>query len=486
MPYKVCVADDEHYIRISLERRLALAPVATLFAGGAGDGTAAVDLYRRERPDIFFVDIKMPGLSGLEAIRAIRSEFPDATTKFVVISGYDDFPYLQQSIRLGVLNYIKKPIVQEELDDTLRLAVESLEAGSRGRAAVSDCEALPLEEFAKLCPLDRQLRSPSLLVAVYAAGGIPAAALQEAIGMLRREALAEQVHGILFRGLNQVAVLCLEGFPVLRENARLAASRLCRCCGECAVFRLVEDETMQQALELLENRLNDRFGAAGRLAEAAPSPPPAPMDTDLLKIALERGQADNTRRQFAAILKRCVGDGGCEALGPAYRDMILLLLGIFAARRHPAPRTLEMELLWFALARFPDLEAILDSLCGYAEKLFQLAPDADADRDMIDQVCAYLDEHYAGDTSLQVLADTFFVSPTYLSKRFREKRGITITGYLEELRLTKARDLLGASGLSISEICALVGYNDANYFSRLFRKRFQVPPSRYRPEEAGL
>lgn len=478
MPYKVCVADDERYIRISLERRLALSPVATRFAGSAGDGAAAVELYRRERPDIFFMDIKMPELSGLEAIRAIRSEFPGATTKFVVISGYDDFPYLQQSIRLGVLNYVKKPIVQEELDDTLRLAVESLEAEAPHRAA-ADCEALPLEEFAKLHPLDRQPRSPSLLVAVHAAQGIPAAALQEAIRMLRREALAEQVHGILFRGLNQVAVFCLEGFPALRQNARLAASRICRCCGERAVFRLAEDETLQQALELLETRLNDRFGAAGRLVEAVPAPPPAPMDTDLLKIALERGQADNTRRQLAAILKRCVGEDGCEALGPAYRDIILLLLGIFAARRHPAPRTLEMELLWFALARFSAPEAILDSLCGYAEKLFALAPEADADRDTIDRVCAYLDEHYAGDTSLQALADTFFVSPTYLSKRFREKRGITITGYLEELRLTKARDLLCASGLSISEICALVGYNDANYFSRLFRKRFQVPPSRY-------
>ena len=118
MTYRVCIAEDEQFIRKGLEKRLEQCGQSFELAGSADDGVQGVELYRALSPDIFFVDINMPRLSGLEMIEEAK-KLGATRTKFVIISGYDDFAYLQRSIRLGVASYLKKPVVQEELQTVL-------------------------------------------------------------------------------------------------------------------------------------------------------------------------------------------------------------------------------------------------------------------------------------------------------------------------------------------------------------------------------
>lgn len=100
-------------------------------------------------------------------------------------------------------------------------------------------------------------------------------------------------------------------------------------------------------------------------------------------------------------------------------------------------------------------------------------------RELID-VKAFLDEHYTEKITLDYLSASFYIDKFYLSKIFKETYGVTINSYILSKRITQAKRLLRFSDLSIDEIGSRVGMNDANYFSRSFKKLEGISPSEYK------
>lgn len=121
-----------------------------------------------------------------------------------------------------------------------------------------------------------------------------------------------------------------------------------------------------------------------------------------------------------------------------------------------------------------------DELVEYAGELNQKIVLASSGCDLVDKVVRYMEQYYREDISLSELAATFFVVPTYLARRFKEKKSCTVMQYLEDIRLRKARELLENSRMSIQEVALLVGYKDQNYFARSFRKVYGMSPREYR------
>ena len=99
---------------------------------------------------------------------------------------------------------------------------------------------------------------------------------------------------------------------------------------------------------------------------------------------------------------------------------------------------------------------------------------------IIKKVCTYVDENLSNDISLETAADFAGVSSFYLSKLFKEEKGETFINYISDKRLEKSRMLLETTELSIKEITAEVGYNDQNYFSRIFKNKYGLSPKEYR------
>jgi len=123
--YKAIIAEDEDMIIKGLTNIIDWEGLGIKLVGSANDGESALNLYKEQRPDIIVTDINMPVLSGLEFLRQVREM--DKRPTFIIISGYDNFKYAQQAIPLGVMNYILKPINEEELTETLRKSVQFLE-----------------------------------------------------------------------------------------------------------------------------------------------------------------------------------------------------------------------------------------------------------------------------------------------------------------------------------------------------------------------
>jgi two-component system response regulator YesN len=125
--YNVCIADDEVLIQQSITARLRASGIPVRVLGCAGNAENAVVLYWSAKPDIFFVDINMPGVDGLSLVRRIREEDPDCSTKFIIITGYDDFAHMREAIQSGVTDYLKKPISTEEFNAVLASAAKQIQ-----------------------------------------------------------------------------------------------------------------------------------------------------------------------------------------------------------------------------------------------------------------------------------------------------------------------------------------------------------------------
>ena len=103
---------------------------------------------------------------------------------------------------------------------------------------------------------------------------------------------------------------------------------------------------------------------------------------------------------------------------------------------------------------------------------------------LIENILVYLENHYADDISLYELAEhKYFVSVGHLSRTFKNKTGLTFSKYLTEVRLKKAKEFLGNTDFDITDIATFTGYNDASYFTQIFRKSCGMTPSEYRSQE---
>lgn len=115
--YRVVLIDDERIIVEGLRRVVKLAEYHCEVIGTAYDAVSGAAMIRSARPDIVFTDIRMPDQDGLTMLAGLKSEFPDM--QIAVLTGYRDFPYAQEAIRLGVCRYLLKPSKMDELHEAL-------------------------------------------------------------------------------------------------------------------------------------------------------------------------------------------------------------------------------------------------------------------------------------------------------------------------------------------------------------------------------
>ena len=124
--YRVVLIDDEKRIVEGLRKVVRWQDFGCQVVGDAGDAIRGAALIREARPHILFTDIRMPGDDGLTMLAGLRSEFPDM--QVVVLTGYREFTYAQEAIRLGVTRFLLKPSKLDEIHDALRVATERLGA----------------------------------------------------------------------------------------------------------------------------------------------------------------------------------------------------------------------------------------------------------------------------------------------------------------------------------------------------------------------
>lgn len=143
--YKVILVDDEKRIVEGLSKIVDWPHYNCEVVATAGDAAEGSRLIRELKPDILFTDIRMPGKNGLAMIAGLRSEFP--SLQIAVLTGYRDFSYAQEAIRLGVCRFLLKPSKMAEINEALEEMTKRLDAGRSAEASPTPAEETAAGNF---------------------------------------------------------------------------------------------------------------------------------------------------------------------------------------------------------------------------------------------------------------------------------------------------------------------------------------------------
>ncbi len=149
-PIRVLLVDDQRLMREGLRILLELEPDLEV-VGEAGDGQAALDAYAALRPDVVLMDVRMPGMDGVEATRRLRERWPEA--RVIILTTFDDDEYVFEGLRAGALGYLLKDVSGQELAE----AVRTVAAG--GALIEPSVARKVLAEFARLAPPARPIEA---------------------------------------------------------------------------------------------------------------------------------------------------------------------------------------------------------------------------------------------------------------------------------------------------------------------------------------
>jgi two-component system response regulator YesN len=498
--YDVCIADDEILIRKSISARLRASGIPVRVTGCADNAANAISLYWASRPDIFFVDINMPGMDGLSMVRQIREEDPDCVTRFIIITGYDDFVHLQEAIRCGVTDYLKKPISTEEFNRVITAVAGSIKR-KEGGSQVRPPGLVFYDEYLTDPP---QILEGGTLIAAYgpranlfadsspyhtpageegAEGERPAdgeSPVETQIRELAGEHAGKDRVSLAFQGVDTVRLYYIPDRALSKWQIRSGLNPLATAEGMSFVYAYPESERLDLLTERMEQSLDRHFTRAG-VDECIPKKILSSVDTGVLDYALEHDQGDSARAALKTYFNEILKKDAPPGLSPLYRQIILLLINKYAAHQIPIPDSLKLELSLFVLCRYNTVASLLTRLCGMTVSLARkIAGGGGGGGEIVHRVCEFLEEKYQENINLNFIADLFFVTPPYLSRRFKEKTGITFGEYLEDIRMDKAQEYLINSEAAIADIAEQVGYQDQAYFAKVFKQKYHISPREYR------
>jgi two-component system response regulator YesN len=494
--YDVCIADDEILIQKSIIARLRASGIPVRVTGCAVNAANAISLYWTSRPDIFFVDINMPGMDGLSMVRQIREEDPACATRFVIITGYGDFAHLQEAIRCGVTDYLKKPISTEEFNRVITAVAEGIKRKERNSQIrppgmvfydeylsdppqILDGGTLIAAYSPKACLFDGPT-PPPVLIGEEDKSPREADPVEKSIRKLCNEKSGKDCLSLAFQDVDNVRLYYISGLSLSKWQIGSSLNTLAGVEGMSFVYAHPASEGIDLLTERMEQSLDRHFIRAG-IEECIPQKIMPSVDMGILDYALEHGEGDSSRAALKTYFSESLKEDLVFGLSPLYRQIISLLINKYAAHQMPIPDLLKLELSLFVLCRYHTTESLLTRLCGMTVSLARKIALREGGRtELVHDVCKFLKEKYHENINLNYVADLFFVTPPYLSRRFKEKTGINFGEYLEDIRIDKALEYLINTEAPIADISEQVGYQEPAYFTKVFKQKYRISPREYR------
>lgn len=495
---KVFIADDNRLIRQSLRKRIDWTALGMTCVGEAENGQQALDLICNIKPDIVIMDIRMPGLDGLQVMHHVREK--KIPIQFIIISGYDDFAYLKQAIRLQAVNYILKPIHTPELIESLHQAAQ--------RCAQQVPADAPSVLAAKPHPTMPQPQSLSSLSRLYKYGftgqtnlpnyifcigiNIPISDPRSVVFSQECIHQVEQTGHTLFFPSPCHAYLCAretlilmvgqtDSHPVsdylfhqFQEQIR-ALTHLSPIYFACSDIK--EGSFLPGALRQSVFRLLNRFSAQASDGHACPQNEPSPASEqrqlrkkleELIELRLYESCCSTIAQYFSAAKAEGWYASCLITILRFWRDC-LLDCGATLPFHADDPEIYALQ--------FPDAAALEGTILHSLTQLYLPANQPTT----YDKILVYIQQFYAEPLTLQQLSQVFHLNQAYLGQLIKKSSGLSFHALLNRIRLEKAKQILQNNNtISIKDLADTLGFTDAYYFTRVFKQQFGQTPSEYR------
>lgn len=485
----------------------------------AYNGEVAKEIIAREKPELILCDIGMPKCNGIQVLKYIYEN--QIETEFAFLTCHEDFEYAKLALQYGASNYITKPFEMDELrialqqmaarvqrkkrsqktqmDSTLNNVLRQISDGMYGSDKQSIQSLLNrnglsqeaesgwrmVVSCADLTDAVREAWSQELLL--YTLGRLHDETLADYIGSAYTLVHAEErfLWCTCFVPENSCSV------AVLEERCR-TLMELCKSNTSLNPVFLISDLFALHEASLVKNRMHNRMRKislyAGKIfhlgqSESAVVTMPTFLDIARIHHYIKKNDEQKYQEYIRTVTDQLAGSQNYtrQVMDHLRRELI----HAFAAciRDNGIP---ESEI--FSDNRIHTLETnavrSAEDMCRYAQVLFEtvsarLRETMDSD-DIINRVEVYIQDHFRENINREDVAAIAYITPNYLSKQFRIKKGMNLRDYINQIRIEEAKRLLLTTNLSVSEVAGLSGYENISYFSTVFRKYTGMSPIDWR------
>lgn len=534
---KVFLVEDEMVIRRGIKNSIDWEKEGYIFCGEASDGELAYPMIIKEKPDILITDIRMPFMDGLELCKLVKKELPNI--KILILSGYDEFDYAKEAIRLGVTEYLLKPISSGKLLEALNWVSESI----RREKEDKDLVRKYMEEMRENTEHEKQKFFEQMI-----AGNLSMADALETGKKYEMNLSAGMYNLLLFRftlgeeNRKSGELLGEAEYAIEKLTERLEYVFEFQRGVEGWAFLLMADneEQMSERVKELSKDLEEimknystiaYFGGIGqpvaRLRELEESFREAEralaarftmelnriisvedirmaqnVDTlDDIEIT-SFGEIEKTRTMLEKFLNNGAEDEIDEFVDVYINELPEENLKSVLMRQYiimdayivmmsfcekiegiEGEMQAQSEELKNSMKTIQTLEEIKNYIRMLLKKIIGVRDTISGRRysDIIEITKDQIRKTYMSDEiSLNTIAAEVGMSPSYFSSIFSKEMGKTFVEYLTEIRMDRAKELLMCSSMKTSEIGYEVGYKDPHYFSYIFKKTQNCTPKEFR------
>lgn len=489
----IYLAEDEIYAMMALKQKILDLGEDYVIAGTADNGVTALEEITELHPDIVLTDIRMPDMDGLTLLQKLQEAGSQALT--IIVSGYQDFQYAQQAVRLGASDYLLKPVNPPELQACLKKNSEKLKKHRKniisfliGDETFSFENTLGQEEF-------------TLLYTVFANPlGSVENNLHPSVRYIPNAVVEQKLHSShscsfwrCFDGFfsNEKVVLLSSG----TKNKSLPAEDLQH------FLKLLEEEsgTYVTIHQTAVNRGNLPYAVRscrndaihhvipGKSLICSGSPPAFPETpglvemTNLFSMMLTQGQEDllrsNIKRLFQSWEKE---NRTCASMSS---DLIFIMDTLH--RKSGVRKSPEFSSQYFLeniISFSGNMPELADNFCGLLLALFTAQKqEAKPAEDLVESLIDFFHANISSNITLQDLEDKTGFSKVYICRMFKKSQNTTPIDYFTRLKIARAQEMLTEfPNLSLREISDFLGFSDVYYFSKVFKKITGNPPSEMR------
>lgn len=524
---RVVVADDEPHFRLFMEKVVDWERLGFEIAGMAKNGEETLELVHTLSPAVLFLDINMPYMTGIQMTEKLREE--NSNLMIVFVTGYSEFEYARKAIQLGVEEYLLKPFSPEELITVLqkiKLKVKKAEE----EAKQQDREKLLVQEWLwiqfltgiekkkdelieKLRQGDTYRSSEYFRIAVIDAVDVykyrtqpeEIALMEFSIENILRESI--QIKGIheVFHlsGNHMVSVLNYEDKNVPKAEWHSGYENLCERMNE--YFRFTVRVGISGMVEGLE-KVPEAYQNAKAVLQSCF------LETECQVLCADDGENQNVQAGFYRVelndrlllaLRKGKRKEVAGILEEIRKNMLesrvstdlarTMLLGILAiGLSYVTERGGNLEEIYgenFAPYQAIDASDSMDGCFFFLGEIFDKAVEFGKSHttrrsdEILGKILDLIHKEYGNpDLSVRGIAQAVYLDTSYIRRIFAKEMGTTISDYLTEIRMKEAGRLIKEENQSVGEVAQKVGYIDAGYFSKCFKKFYGVSPSVYLEE----
>jgi two-component system response regulator YesN len=522
---KVMIVDDEIIFRDYLRGVLDWETLGFELTVEARNGLEALEICMKYPVDIALIDITMPFMDGLELTERLRDLYPEMS--IVLITGHNEFEYARRALKLGAEDYILKPFSKDELMLTLlkiqkehqKVQVENLTLKENNRMMkesllnqiISNEYNLTDEDATKrLSHFNIEFKNPCFIVACIEIdhldrkwGKVSERLLMKyAVTNILNEALEESWNHNIFNG-PEGRIVCLvehrnsltDITPSLEGYKKLGAliKKHLNFTITVGVGRSKEgfkgiSSSYKEALEALQNKFvlgHDRVIDYGSTLTDGGKQAfyPKEVNEELL-IELRMRNSERVQQilddAFKSIRERQLS---IDYVYVICMGLIAVNLSYITEAGHPIEDCFGENFFPYSeIRKFESADMTFEWIKQLFHKAIQYTGQYKNTRasKIAQSAKLYIEQGYSDpDLQLEHVANHVFINASYLRAVFKKEFGLTLSDYVTQYRMKKAKELLGRGTMRLSDIAERVGYSDASYFSKSFKKYYGYSPSEY-------